>query len=368
MNQAPVGIVGGGLAGLSAAITLARRGREVIAWESGNIGRDKVCGEFLSPEAAEDLEKLNCGDFIDVLHPASLRNIQLIGPGGGRIDITLPHRGGFGISRRALEAYLANRAREAGATILQRTSVRTTASSAPGLLDVYAGNRVHRVSSLILGFGKRSTLDSAFQLPRSVQTNQIGFVAFKAYYAPTQLAADVELYILPGGYVGVNPIEDGRIGVCGLFAGDNRVDYAELLRRAEAHPLLRQRLERLGEPISKPRGLARFSFGPQAISRHCPQSAIPLLFTGDAARLVPSFTGDGMAIALRSGRLAGEALFEADPVRAYQRSFSRTFTTRFALSNVLHAVFFMPGLFDMLAPVIGRHPKVVEALVRMTRG
>ncbi len=366
-RRAPLGVVGGGLAGLSAAIAAAQRGREVVVWESGDIGRDKVCGEFLSPEAEDDLDALGCGDLTSTLHPAPLCTVAMFGAKGARLDLTLPGRPAHGVTRSALEAFLARRAREVGATVLERSPVRGFGAHAEDqTLEVRDGTSTRAVSALVLSFGKRSTLDAPLDLPRA-RAEGPTFVGIKAYCAPAPLEADVELYLVPGGYVGVNPVEDGRIGVCALLDGDARAAFQTLEERAAHHPALAHRLASLGPPTQKPRGLARFGFGPQAVARACPTTGIPLLFTGDAARLVPSFTGDGMAIALRSGRLAALASFSPDPVRAYTRAFGRAFSTRFALAGALHGLFLRPPFFDLLAPLVGRAPRLVEMLYRSTR-
>ena len=80
LSSPPFGVVGGGLAGLAAAIGLAKRGREVIVWESGDAGRDKVCGEFLSPEAEDDLEALGASGALHEASPAKLRSVAIFGP------------------------------------------------------------------------------------------------------------------------------------------------------------------------------------------------------------------------------------------------------------------------------------------------
>ena len=62
LNRIPVQdevlVIGGGVAGCSAAIALARRGRSVTLIEREPTPRHKVCGEFLSGEALEDLHAL----------------------------------------------------------------------------------------------------------------------------------------------------------------------------------------------------------------------------------------------------------------------------------------------------------------------
>ncbi|MDI1450124.1 NAD(P)-binding protein [Polyangium sp. 6x1] len=366
-ERGPLGVVGGGLAGLAAAITAAQRGREVVVWESGAIGRDKVCGEFLSPEAEDDLDALGCGDLGAALSPARLRTVALFGAGGARLDLALPGRPALGVTRAALEAFLARRARDAGATVLERAPVRAIAPRPPGALEIQSPAGARAVAGLVLSMGKRSTLDAPLDLPRA-RAERPSFVALKAYCAPARLEADVELYLVPGGYVGVNPVEDGRIGVCALLADDARPVWSTLEDHAARHPALERRLAALGAPSEKPRGLARFGFGAQAVARACPTTGVPLLFAGDAARLVPSFTGDGMAIALQSGRLASLASFAPDPIHAYRRAFSRAFSARFRAAGALHGLFLRPPLFELLAPLVGRAPRLVDMLYRATRG
>ena len=75
-----------------------------------------------------------------------------------------------------------------------------------------------------------------------------------------------------------------------------------------------------------------------------------------------------MAIALRSGRLASLATFSPDPIRAYTRAFSRAFSARFWVASTLHSLLLRPGVFELLAPLVGRAPRLVDMLYRATRG
>jgi hypothetical protein len=56
--QDEVFVIGGGVAGCAAAIALSRNGRSVTLIEREHTPRHKVCGEFLSGEALEDLRAL----------------------------------------------------------------------------------------------------------------------------------------------------------------------------------------------------------------------------------------------------------------------------------------------------------------------
>ena len=54
-----IAVIGGGPAGAAAAIRAARGGARVIVFEKGTFGRDKVCGDGLTPRAVGALEDLD---------------------------------------------------------------------------------------------------------------------------------------------------------------------------------------------------------------------------------------------------------------------------------------------------------------------
>ncbi|NCX04339.1 MAG: FAD-dependent oxidoreductase, partial [Actinobacteria bacterium] len=58
MQQHDLLIIGGGPAGSAAAITAARAGVRVVLFEKGPYGRDKVCGDGLTPRAIAALNDL----------------------------------------------------------------------------------------------------------------------------------------------------------------------------------------------------------------------------------------------------------------------------------------------------------------------
>ena len=68
-------VLGGGVAGCAASIALARKGRSVTLIEREPAPRHKVCGEFLSGEALEDLHAL--GIDVASLGAAPIDNVRL---------------------------------------------------------------------------------------------------------------------------------------------------------------------------------------------------------------------------------------------------------------------------------------------------
>jgi flavin-dependent dehydrogenase len=363
MRARSVLVVGGGPAGLAAAIAAARLGDRAIVCEASSYPRDRVCGEFLSPEIVDDLERLGAGDFASALRPVALSRVLVTSPSGARLAFTIDGPPALGLTRRALEAWLAERARAEGAEVRERSPVRAVASDAGGVRFRTPTDEA-RADSAIGAFGKRSSLDAALELPRAARPGR--FAAVKAYFdaPPSALEADVELHLVRGGYVGLNPVEGNRIGLCALFDGEPTSDLAKLLPRFSRNPTLVERLARLGAPCGATRGLARFGFQAQRVAHVGAGGAVTLL-AGDAARLVPSFTGDGNAIAVRTGRLAAEARGDAN---AYARAFHAELSARFRWAALLHRAFLHPLVFSALAPWLARRPALAPRLYAFTRG
>src|SRR5919107_2318014 len=104
-------IIGGGLAGLSLSIQLAKAGHKVILFEKEKYPYHKVCGEYISMESWDFLQTL--GVPLQHLQLPRISTLQLTAPNGKTFETLLP-LGGFGISRFKLDHYLANVAIQSG--------------------------------------------------------------------------------------------------------------------------------------------------------------------------------------------------------------------------------------------------------------
>ncbi|WP_220101243.1 NAD(P)/FAD-dependent oxidoreductase [Chitinophaga oryzae] len=111
-------IIGGGLAGLTSAIHLARAGLPVSLVEKNTYPRHKVCGEYISNEVLPYLQWLGADPA--VLAPADISRLLLSAANGKTISATLP-LGGFGVSRYTLDHFLLNKALAAGVRLITDT-------------------------------------------------------------------------------------------------------------------------------------------------------------------------------------------------------------------------------------------------------
>ncbi len=201
-------IVGGGLAGLSAAIHLLKSGFQVTLIEKTEYPQHKVCGEYVSNEILPYLKWLDADPML--LQPSSISRLILSSLNGQQINCDLA-LGGFGISRYSLDYFLYRKAIEKGCTILKdkvnairylddKFSVETTEN---GVLGAH----------LVIGaYGKRSSLDQ--RLKREFINKKSPWLAVKAHYSGDFPEDLVALHNFKGGYCGVSKVEDGRINIC----------------------------------------------------------------------------------------------------------------------------------------------------------
>ena len=267
MNK-PITIAGGGLAGLSLGISLRKRGVPVRLLEATNYPRHRVCGEFISGLKPSEVEELGI--------PATFDRAQVHRTtawfDGARcwFQGSLPEPA-YGLSRSALDAALADRFMELGGDL--RRGERAEAN-ADGV--VWANGRVRQ--------------------------NE-GWLGLKAHYQQLELTADLELHAADGGYVGLTRVEDGAVNVCGLFRAPRAVGGDAIVAACESAGLsaLAGRL-REGEQIAGTlKGVTNFTLGWQRAPEH--RVAI-----GDAAAMIPPFTGNGMSMAIQGALTAAEPL------------------------------------------------------------
>ncbi len=314
-------IAGGGPAGATAATLLARAGCPVVLFERNEAATDKICGEFLSGEACDHLAAL--GLDLAALGAQPIRAVRLV-RGARTVEAVLPFRA-FGLSRRVLDEALLEAAAAAGATLHRGTAILQAAPAADGTIALtLATGATCRAGTLFLATGKHDV--RGVRRPAPEQPDDL--VGFKQHFvlAPAQLHAlrgYVEVLLFPDGYAGLQPVENGRANLC-LLVRRARLDRVggsweallHDLRRSSRH--LDTRLQGAVAQFERPLTISRVPFG----FLHAPAAADPaaLWRLGDQAAVIPSFTGDGLAIALHSAALAARLFLAGPSAPAYHRA------------------------------------------------
>jgi len=351
---APITIIGGGLAGLALGIRLRARGVPVTLHEAGAYPRARVCGEFLCGISRDELRMLGIDDLFAraCLH----RSTAWFRGGGGKpfFQAAIPGSA-YGISRDYLDHALAGRFEACGGTLL--TGSRQAADTLAPTATVWAAGRTMRKEG--------------------------PWVGLKCHLEDFQMHADLEVHLGDNAYIGLSRVEDGRVNCCGLFR--MRPGEASLLGRREdpaqrmaaamevrGFPALADRLARVrGEPGSMV-GIHRFALGWQRSRQVRGEESLCRL--GDAAAIIPPFTGNGMSMALQSALLAapmveafslGQESWHAVCERIELRQ-QRMFSRRMRWAVLTHPLLLSGSGHRLFAVLAGMRLLPFKMLFRMT--
>jgi flavin-dependent dehydrogenase len=358
MRELPAIAVGGSLAGAAFAIALARKGHPVIVLERARTPQHRVCGEFLSEEAQTLLGFY--GVDLESLHASRISHLRLVS-GIHQATIPLPFMGA-GLSRYRLDQALLTIAERAGAIVVRGTAVLGI-ESRPDAVLVRTDTKVWRASAIALATGKHSLRDFRRPIGRMV-----GFkLHLESPTANLELAQLVQLAFFRTGYMGACLVEGGTLSVGWVIRED-------VLRRVGAgwsaqRDYLSRQSARIADLLSgaralfaKPVAIASIPYG------YLRKGSIePRIFpVGDQLAVVPSFTGDGMAIALSTGLAAARAVLVGETAASYHREVSPALRRQFRRARVLGAL-----LESRAASVVigtaARFPAVATRLVTATR-
>lgn len=353
-------IAGGALAGASAACRLARDGRSVIVLERERGPAHKVCGEFLSGEALEDLAEL--GINVAALGAAPISAMRLVHK--GRVAETRLPFAAAGLSRRILDEALLTHAALCGAEIRRGVRVRGVK---PGLVQTEAGSI--QADTILLATGKHDLRGT----PRAVATVPESLVGFKLHLhlSPSEqasLAGHVEVVLFKGGYAGLQLIENGTANLCLLvdrsrFAGVGQSWPALLTSLKHEDPHLGRRLEGALALWDRPLTIFRVPYG----FIHQGPDLPGVYRLGDQAAVIPSFCGDGMAIALHSARLAAAAVSAGQDSAGFHRAMRRDAGPPVRLAYALYRLTRVPAVRSAAIHTARVWPGLLRSVAQQTR-
>ena len=311
-------VIGAGPAGAATAIRAARGGARVTVFEKGSPGRDKVCGDGLTPRAVAALADLDIEldgahriDGLRMIAGATRR--ELLWPEGGRFG---PH--GAVWPRRALDKHLVDAAVAAGAEIVWNTEVLPTMADDGTVVGVREadGAGCWKADLVAVAAGAPGTAARILGAER-VASEPFG-LAIRTY-APSPrhgdrfLEACLTLRGADGGWVPgygwMFPAGDGTVnigaGSMSTMRGFRDLNLNRLLD--DYRGLVADEWE-LGEYLERPRA---WRLPMSVVRRHGRGWAA----VGDAAGLVNPMNGEGIDYGLESGMLLAD-LFLADPATA----------------------------------------------------
>lgn len=337
-----VAVLGAGPAGCAAAITAARRGQSVALLEAGRYPRHKVCGEFVSAEAAGLLAELLLGTpEAELLKSAPHIATAEVFAGKRRVELPIAPAAAS-IPRYELDSALwkvaiANGVHaRAGCGMCIRDQVGDH-------FEIHARAENLEATRIIDCTGRRTRRGSG------------ALVGVKAHFRGIDVPDSVQLYFGHTGYCGVQPVGDRIVNVCAMLDPRALKEYARDRMRAafSVHPLMeRRRWEQISETV-----VTTAWFGaPEPLHDGVPCA-------GDAAGFIDPFLGDGISLALQSGALAGMV---ADP-RQYESEYLRRFLPAFRRAAKLRLLLRAPAAVQRAAAIVMSLPGVGNAVVAATR-
>ena len=369
MNQnTQIIIVGGGLAGLTAALHLLKNNCQVLLIEKQTYPKHKVCGEFISNEILPYLSYLDVD--IELLQPTHISKTSISTHDGDQISSDLS-MGGFGVSRFALDFYLYKEMILKGGVVAHATVQNIVFENDEFTLQT-TENQYFK-SKIVLGcFGKRSSLD--LQMKRSFIQKKSPWLAVKAHY---HLPFDndlVELHNFNGGYCGVSKVENNLVNICYLVQYEVFKQYKNIETFQKnvfaENPKLNAIFEQATLVFEKPLTISQISFEQKTqVENH-------VLMLGDTAGLIHPLCGNGMAMAIHSAKIASElcldflqntinrGAFENE----YKRRWNHAFKSRLRMGKWLSKILLNKRLSRILFQILLQFPAGLDLIIRKTHG
>jgi flavin-dependent dehydrogenase len=373
-------VVGAGPAGAATAILLAERGLEVLVLDRARFPRPKVCGEYLSPEAARILDRLGVLKVLDAAGAAPLAGMRITAPDGtvleGRyrsVGAWRPYRGhALGVPRDVLDAVLVDRLRALPVELREGVRVTDVVCEGDRVVGVEAatgdlGSRVVRAPLVVGADGRASVVAHRLGCRRPHRLRRMALVTYAGGIAGCR---DVgEIFVDPPDYAILNPLAPDRANVSLVVPLADAAPWTARLERFFA-----ARVKQLPHLARRLAGAERIApvqaMGPLAYRVALPRHG-GVLLVGDAAGFYDPLTGEGVFTALRSAELAAETVaqafrqgdWSATTLAAYERRRRAAFAGKARLTRALQFVVGRRRLANLVAGRLARRPERLDLVL-----
>ena len=366
-------VVGGGPAGSACAITAARLDAKVLLLEKDRFPRQKVCGEFVSPESLGLLHgllsdgRLRDGQLTNSVFKDARQNDDYFRSApqvlSSRIFLDNKCRSlpvsppAQSIPRFDLDPALFHAAQKNGVTTQEDVAVSEVRQD--DLFHVVAAEKTYTARAVINATGRWSRL-TQFDV-----AGKDKWLGLKAHFTESSPPQSVDLYFFPGGYCGVTPVSENSVNACAMVRSDVAHTLEEVFAR---EPRLWQR-SRTWQSLFPTVTTSPLYF------REPETECDGMLLAGDSAGFIDPFAGDGISLALQSGTLAAESIVPflrgscslEQAQRQYRAAYRKRFTPAFRNAARLRAALAAPKWVRSAAWAFAGVPGVGKMLVRGTR-
>lgn len=374
-------IAGAGPAGTATAISLGESGLSVGLLDQATFPRDKTCGDALSVDVVNQLKILSPSlyeNFNSFIGKTSSYGVQIFSPDGNHIDIPFIYqkekRSGYICPRFDFDNLLVQHTKEFSNIQVMEDCQINSIENGDDKIIVYT-SQGQFTSQLIVGAdGAHSIV--AKKLGNIKPDKNHYSAGLRIYYegvASLHPENFIELHffrdILPG-YLWIFPLPNNKanvgIGMLSSAVSKKKINLREILNKLlSSHPELRERFKQ-ATPLETVKG-----FGLPLGSKKRSLSGERFLLTGDAASLVDPFTGEGIANAIRSGRIAASHILKCFEQNNFSTSFHEQYDKEIyhrmgkelRLSRTLQQLCNYPWLFNFVVRKANENQRVHEFLV-----
>ena len=378
MKSYDVIIIGGGPAGTSAALLLAKKGYQVALLEQARFPRDKVCGEFISPAADAIFSELGVLEAIESLDPLRLKGVVVSAYEQSVFQADYPPASEAGsqmtslsVERMVLDHLMLDRVRQSPVEVKEGFKVTDFLFDNGQVCGVSGRDesktKFQLKARVVVDAGGRNSI-SLRRLNLKSDSGRNGKIAFAAHWEGVRLPANYcYMHISRPGYTGIAPTGEGRVNV--VLVADRKCPSATGVDAFYLQTVLGNSLRREmlcgGEPVEKVRTVDSLSYSVR------PPQCGGLLLVGDATGFVDPFTGEGIYLSLRSSQLAARMIvraldasdFSADWLANYDRIRRQEFYKKILLSKILQRLIYTPPLCTRVVKTLAKRRELAALLV-----
>ena len=379
-------VIGGGPAGATAALLLARAGWSVALVERQAFPRPKVCGDYLSGTNLPLLDRLGVGAVFRRLAGPHIRRVGLFS-GRHALSADLPrpaHDWGRALSRQRFDALLLDQARRAGAHLRQPWAVRTITRrggaytcriEAPPLAPEVLAARV-----VIAAHGSWHPGTLLTQPPRRPAA-AADLLGFKCHFEGAALAPDLmPLLAFSGGYGGMVCCEDNLVSISCCVRRDTLTAARRRYPGSAGEALLQHVRKECGgvrEALAGARAVGSWlSAGPIRPGMRM-KARDGIFLIGNAAGEAHPAIAEGITIALQSAWLLTQRLIAwrhrgglaerlPEVAAGYAADWQRHFAPRLRLSALVAHWAMRPALVASVLPALRCFPSVLTGFARLS--
>ena len=359
-------VVGGGPAGTSCAYMLSLSGAKVALLDKALFPRDKICGDALSLDVVKQLEWMHpilADKFRQLEDKLPSYGIRFVSPGGFKLDLPIIENGipncGYTCERTVFDHFLMEQLMaNTKAEVFFNCQVKDVQVEASGV-KIITDQGVFLADAVVGADGAHSVVNK-----KTINNlaEKLHFSAgLRQYYSNvTGFSNDqmIELHffreLLPG-YFWIFPLPGNNanvgLGVPSHVVSRKKLNLKKIFQNIiENEPSIRDRFSN-AKPLEDIKG-----YGLPLGSKKRPVSAERVILTGDAAGLINPCSGEGIANALRSGRVGAGILlraieeknFSAQSMKRYDRELYKRVWVELKISNIFKVLAGYPVLLDFL--------------------